>query len=84
MKNHTKVYMKHFGYGMDEFIPSEVSGSRATDIHHLVFRSQGGTDVIDNLIELTREEHEQAHKDRSYNEYLKVLHAKKLRVWSDI
>lgn len=54
-------YCKYFGYDYDEFIPSELSGQQANDIHHIRYRSQQGDDSIDNLIALTREEHNKAH-----------------------
>ena len=76
MQKHTKIYMKHFNYGTDDFIPSEVSGRWATDLHHLTFRSHGGKDTIDNLMALTREEHERAHNEPEYNEQLKQIHLK--------
>ena len=34
MQKHTKVYFDFFDYGMDDFIPCEMCGSKATDIHH--------------------------------------------------
>ena len=77
MKTHTKIYMKHFQYGEQDFIPSEVSGRAAQDVHHLDGRGPG-MDVIENLIALTREEHEWAHRYPEYNEQLKQIHLDKL------
>ena len=57
MKNHTKVYMKFFGYDTSDFIPCELCGNRAADIHHIDSRKMGGTkgkDVIENLMALCR------------------------------
>jgi len=59
MQKYIKNYMQFFGY--TDFVPSEISGSQAVDIHHIIKKSQGGTDDITNLIALTRQEHEQAH-----------------------
>ena len=73
--------MEHFGYGIDDFIPSELSGSKSVDIHHLTPRSLGGTNVIDNLMALTREEHDKAHSNKDYNTWLKHIHAKRLRTY---
>jgi len=73
MREYKKDFIEHFGYGMQDYVPSEVSGLPAVDIHHVVFKSQGGTDEIDNLIALTREEHERAHNDIEVNNYLKNL-----------
>jgi hypothetical protein len=63
MKAHTKNYIKFFGYGDQDFIPSEHSGGRAADVHHIIPKSQGGTDNIENLIALTRNEHKAAHHE---------------------
>jgi 5-methylcytosine-specific restriction endonuclease McrA len=61
MKKHTKVYLDFFGYGEQSFIPSEISGKPATQIHHIIPKSKQGKDEIENLIGLSFEEHEQAH-----------------------
>lgn len=54
MKPHTKIYFKALNYDISEpFIPSELSGSKAVDLHHIVNRE----DRIENLMALTREEH---------------------------
>lgn len=66
MKNHTKIYLKHFGYDISDFIPCEVCGSRAVDIHHVKSRGMGGSkylDYIENLIALCRHHHDVAHGD---------------------
>ena len=74
-----KKYLKHFGYGEQDYVPSEYSGLPAEDIHHLTFRSQGGKDEVENLMALTREEHDRAHSDREFNERLKEIHLKRLQ-----
>lgn len=71
--------MKHLGYGIDDFIPCENCGDRASDVHHLVFRSQGGTNEIENLMGLCRECHNEAHNSVSYNEKLKIIHERRLK-----
>jgi 5-methylcytosine-specific restriction endonuclease McrA len=64
MQKYVKIYLEYFNYGEQDYIPSELSGSPATDIHHIIPKSQGGKDEIENLIGLTREEHDQAHGKR--------------------
>ena len=57
MKKHVKVYLDHFGYTGNEFIPCEVCGAKAVDIHHIDCRGMGGSkkkDTIDNLMALCR------------------------------
>jgi len=79
MLKHVKAYLKYFGYGEQSFIPSEISGAQATDIHHIIYKSRGGKDDILNLIALTREEHDQAHfKKKPYltAEELQIIHNK--------
>jgi len=61
MKAHIKVYLKHFGYDTSDIILCENCGRQGVDIHHLKFRSQGGQDVIENLMALCRECHFEVH-----------------------
>lgn len=81
MKNHTKIYLNHFGYTGDDFIPCETCGARAVDIHHIEARGMGGTkkaDTIDNLMALCREHHLQYGDKKQYIEFLKDIHKQKL------
>ena len=43
----------------------QVCGHRAIDIHHIVFKSHGGTNDERNLILLCRACHKKAHDDES-------------------
>lgn len=58
MKNHTKVYLEYFEIDEENpFIPCEVCGARAVDIHHIRARGMGGSkkkDDITNLMALCR------------------------------
>ena len=79
MKNHTKVYMKYFGYDESDFIPSEISGLPAVDINHINCRGMGGSkekDNIENLIAVTREEHEEYGDKKEFIEFLQDIHNK--------
>lgn len=58
MTKHCKVYMDYFNYGEQDFIPCEVCGAKAVDIHHITGR---GKDNIDNLIAVCRKCHRAAH-----------------------
>ncbi len=73
MQKHVKIYMQHFDYGIDDFIPCENCGRKAVDIHHVIFKSHSGTNDIDNLVSLCRPCHEKAHNDYQFNNYLKQL-----------
>lgn len=53
LKKHTKIYLKALGYDTTDFIPSELSGQRGVDLHHIVNRENR----IENLMCLTRDEH---------------------------
>jgi hypothetical protein len=82
MRNHTKVYLKYFGYSGEDFIPCEVCGKKAVDIHHIEARGMGGTnkaDAIENLMGLCREHHLQYGDKKQYMEFLKDLHKQKLQ-----
>lgn len=53
MKKHTQIYLKALGYDISDFMPSEISGFKAQDLHHIVNRDNR----IENLMALTRQEH---------------------------
>lgn len=40
-------------------------GGMASDVHHIIFRSAGGTNNLDNLVCLCRSCHQQAHGHKS-------------------
>jgi len=78
MVNHKKVYINYFHDGEQEFIICEGCFRGAVDIHHLVSRSLGGSDKIENLCAVCRECHDKAHQSVEYNSYLKEKHKQKL------
>ena len=83
MKKHTAIYMNHFGYDINDFIPCEVCGGRAVDIHHIEPRGMGGNpkgdkDVITNLQALCRACHIEMGDKKQYKEFLKDKHLIKL------
>jgi len=62
MKLYTKIYLKHFGYGEQDFIPCEACGREAVDVHHISGRGPG-KDVIENLMGVCRKCHDKAHNE---------------------
>lgn len=71
--------MKYFGYDESDFIPSEISGLPAVDINHINCRGMGGSkekDNIENLIAVTREEHEEYGDKKEFIEFLQDIHNK--------
>ena len=81
MKKHTMTYFNHFGYDISDFIPCEVCGHTAVDIHHIEARGIGGTkvgDTIDNLMALCREDHIKYGDKKQFKDFLKCKHAEKL------
>ena len=79
MKPHTKIYMKAFGYVLDDVIPSELSGNRAVDIHHIIGRGKGGEDRIENLMALTRMEHQDYGDKKLHMATLLLAHRTELK-----
>lgn len=73
MQKHVKLYLDYFGYGEQDFIPCEMCGGKADDIHHIVYKSQGGKDEISNLIGLCRRHHEQAHSGILSKEFIQEI-----------
>lgn len=81
MKNYTKIYFDYFKYDESDFIPCEICGAKAVDIHHIYCKGMGGTikkDVIENLMALCREHHIAYGDKKNYIDYLKKIHFLKL------
>ena len=81
MKAHTKIYMNYYDYGIEDFIPCEVCGSRAVDIHHIESKGMGGSktkDYIENLIAVCRNCHVGCHTTKTFNKKAKAIHLKNL------
>ena len=75
------TYFNHFGYDISDFIPCEVCGKTAVDIHHIEARGIGGSkdaDSIDNLMALCREDHLKYGDKKQYKEWLKNIHQERL------
>lgn len=81
MKHHTKVYFKHFGYSVADFIPCEVCNAKAVDIHHIEARGMGGSDAdaIENLMAVCRSCHLEFGDKKQYVNKLKQAHNNKMR-----
>lgn len=77
MKAHTKLYLNKMGFSPADFIPCELCGSRAVDIHHINCRGMGGTsqkDEISNLMALCRECHVKFGDKKQYIDLLQNVH----------
>jgi hypothetical protein len=69
--------MQFFSYGEGEFIPCEVTGQRANDVHHISARGMGGSDEKDfaeNLCALTRRVHDLAESEKILEDTMKAIH----------
>lgn len=69
--------MTFFKFDVSDFIPCEVCGARAIDIHHIESRGMGGTslkDDINNLMALCRKCHIDYGDKKKYMEFLKSKH----------
>ena len=77
MQNHVKIYMDFYGYKKGDFIPSEISGEKGANVHHIDCRGMGGSkdkDNIENLMALTVKEHERFGDKNMYMKFLKDIH----------
>jgi 5-methylcytosine-specific restriction endonuclease McrA len=81
VKKHIVVYLDHFNYDTDDFIPCEVCGAKAVDIHHIKARGMGGSntkDVIENLQALCRKCHLDFGDKKQWMDFLIDKHKNKL------
>jgi len=79
MQKHTQIYLQGMGYKKTDYIPCEVCGSQAVDIHHIEARGMGGSkkaDTIENLMGCCRQCHIKYGDKKQYKEFLKDIHAK--------
>jgi 5-methylcytosine-specific restriction endonuclease McrA len=74
MQKHTKIYLKGCGYVSTDFIPSELSYQRAVDVHHIISRGKGGEDRLENLMAVTRGEHEEFGDKKEWIYFLLARH----------
>jgi hypothetical protein len=76
MKPYTKTYLNHFGYTIADFIPCEVCGAEAKDIHHIQARSirKDLQNDISNLMSLCRSCHVYYGDKKQYKEFLQNKH----------
>ena len=72
--------MRHFNIGMQDVISCEACGKQGRidgggyDLHHIVYRSQGGTDEVENCILLCRRCHDKAHATKLNKDELQLIH----------
>lgn len=81
MKKHVKVYLDHFGYDVNDYVPCEVCGRKGQDIHHIKARGMGGSkerDVIENLQALCRQCHLDYGDKKQWMDFLNDKHKEKL------
>lgn len=78
MKKHTKIYYDYFQLDQCDFVPCEICGSKAVDIHHIDARGMGGSDKdsIENLMAVCRKCHIAFGDKKQHKDYLKTIHNK--------
>ncbi len=78
MKKYTKVYMDFFGYDVSDFIPCEICGNQAVDIHHIFARSirKDLENDVSNLMALCRKHHVKYGDKKSERNFLIDMHYK--------
>jgi hypothetical protein len=84
MKPYINTYYKFFDYTIGDYIPDEVDGTIASDIHHITARSQGKIylNCIENLMALNRENHshfgdKKLYMMMLYHKHLRFIHTKR-------
>lgn len=70
MKKHIKNYLKGSDGIVEDVFICENCAAVAVDIHHITYKSAGGSDNYDNLIALCRDCHDEAHRGELTKEQL--------------
>ena len=81
--NYKEVYLKGSGYCKSDFIPCEVCGAKAVDIHHIEARGMGGTkkeEDFKNLMALCRKCHLEYGDITDLKSMLKKIHYKRFNL----
>jgi len=73
-----KIYCDYFDYGDQDRKPCQIPGcmNEMGGPHHILPKSLGGKDVIENLMGLCQTHHESAHAHKLSRDYLESLHIK--------
>lgn len=87
MQRHVREYLVWMGYDEHDFIPCELTGGKAVDIHHIDCKGMGGVggdrekivESIYNLMALTREAHEELGDKEMFKEALYEAHFQMIR-----
>tara|TARA_R110002020_G_scaffold44348_12_gene128042 strand:- start:597 stop:917 length:321 start_codon:yes stop_codon:yes gene_type:complete len=70
MIKHKKIYKDFFKYAEQDFVPCELCGNQAVDVHHIEARGMGGSktkDHIVNLMGVCRSCHNKCGANKSFN-----------------
>lgn len=79
--------MDYFQFTEACFIPCEICGSTAVDIHHIEPRGMGGSkdkDTIENLMAVCRRCHEDYGDKKQFKQWLKDIHTAIMKKWSSV
>lgn len=78
MIKYKQIYLDYFGLTTADWIACTWCKVSAIDFHHGIFKSQGGKDVIENIIPVCRHCHTHAHSDKEFNNHLINEHLQNL------
>lgn len=73
MEKYKQIYVTYFEYGIQDYIPCELCGKQAADIHHIYGRGKG-KDVIENLMAVCRDCHTDAHNEKISKSEMQYIH----------
>ena len=77
MIKHKRIYKEFFKYAEQDFVPCELCGNQAVDVHHIEARGMGGSktkDHIVNLMGVCRECHNKCGANVDYNKKAQNTH----------
>lgn len=76
MEKHTKIYLEYYEYDDWHETQCEFPGctNYVHDVHHIIYRSQGGKDQIEYLMGTCVLHHNEIHEEKYAKEWIKKIH----------
>ena len=77
--NYKEIYRRHFNLLPGDYVPCLICHNQSVDLHHIVRKSRGGGDNVQNLAPLCRKHHNEVHQYKITEELLQGLNDERIK-----